>query len=490
MKALLLQYATVALLPISAAAANYVPSREKPPAIAREFRGAWIASVFNINWPSRAGLSSTQQKRELIALLDTAARLNLNAVILQVRPACDALYNSSIEPWSNWLTGTMGRSPGYDPLAFAINEAHARGLELHAWFNPFRALASASTKVHSTHVTKRKPSWIRKYEGKVWLDPGRSDVRAYSLRVIMDVVKRYDIDGAHIDDYFYPYPKNPKSASQFPDLSSYKASSSKLSRNAWRRANIDGFVSSLYNSIKSTKPWVKVGISPFGIWKPGVPRGVKADLNAYEQICGDSRKWLVNGWCDYFSPQLYWPIAGDQSFSALIKWWDGQNPKRRHIWPGLAADRIGAKRSAREHGQQLALTRAKGRRSAGAIHWNLKPLKNNTRGVATLLSKTYYTQKALPPSFPWLSGKSPPTPRLAPRLGRDGFLYLDWSGSGTVRFWAVQIRSKGKWQQPSFSAGARKGMRWKSSDGLPDAVAVTAIDRYGNASSPAVVQKR
>jgi uncharacterized lipoprotein YddW (UPF0748 family) len=469
---------------------SYLPSREVPPAIAREFRGVWISSVFNINWPSKPGLSASQQQSELVAMLNSAASLNMNAVILQVRPACDALYASNLEPWASWLTGTMGKSPGYDPLEFAVEQAHMRGLELHAWFNPFRALASASTTASSSHVTKKKPQWVRKMNGKVWLDPGLPEVRAYSLGVIMDVVRRYDIDGVHIDDYFYPYPEDTNKGSNFPDSATYRASGSKLGLADWRRANIDTFVSSLYHSIKSKKSYVKFGISPFGIWKPGTPNGTSADLSAYDHLFADSRRWLMNGWCDYLSPQLYWPIAGDQGFGKLLAWWDSQNKAGRHIWPGLAADRIGSARPATEHGRQIALTRTRGRRSAGAVHWNIKSLMANSRGVSSLLEKSFYTSKAIVPELSWIGGAAPGLPGLITRS--DGrYFYADWNSNSTARFWVVQVKVDGKWREPTVSAGYRKGLRWAvGKDRLPDVIAVRAVDRAGKMSVPTVLQRQ
>ncbi len=478
--------AALILSAIASPALDYVPVRDSPPAIAREFRAAWIATVFNINWPSRPGLPAATQKAELARMLDRAAAMNLNAVILQVRPGCDALYESKLDPWSNWLTGTMGQSPGYDPLAFAVAEAHARGLELHAWFNPFRALSSPNITASSGHVTRRHPDWVRKYNGKVWLDPGLKDAREFALRVMLDVVKRYDVDGIHIDDYFYPYPEG-KSAGEFPDAASYKASGSRLARDDWRRANIDGFVEELYRSIKSSKPWVKFGISPFGIWRPGVPSGTTASLDAYGMLYADSRRWLREGWCDYFSPQLYWPIAGEQGYAKLLSWWDSENVKHRHVWPGIAADRIGASRPASEHGRQIEL--ARGGTSAGHVHWNLKPLLADTRGVAGMLAKSHYAQKALVPPSPWLSRSSQAEPKLSVRA-EGGALYVDWKTSGpTPRNYAVQVKINGRWQAPNISAGFRKGVRLPGSP-APEAIAVTAVNIYGTASRPTVVGRR
>lgn len=481
----------------AAAAGSYVASNVTPPAITREFRAAWVASVYNIDWPSSAGLSATRQKAELIAILNRAQSLNMNAIILQVRPACDALYQSPYEPWSDWLTGTMGRSPGYDPLQFAIQEAHARGIELHAWFNPFRALASAKRSASSGHVTKRHPNWIRRFEDKVWLDPGLPEVRSYSTKVIMDVVARYDVDGIHIDDYFYPYPTNPKArpAPQFPDDSSYRSHGGGKDRHDWRRANIDGFVSGLYASIKRKKPWVKFGISPFGVWRPGTPSNVKADLDSYGMIYGDSRKWLRNGWCDYMSPQLYWPIRGDQSFSSLLSWWDSQNVRGRYVWPGIASDRIGSKRSASEQGSQIKLTRSTGRKSAGHIHWSWKAVAQNKRGLANLLERSYYQGGALIPAMTWSSAQRPGKPRLTVRTETDGSaMLLDWKpGDGsTPTHWVVQTRRDGKWEPAKIVASRKRGMKFAISrnSSAPEIIAVTAANRYGNASAPAVLQRR
>ena len=444
--------AICAIMPPAAAAATvgYVASDEKPPPITREFRAAWVASVFNIDWPSSPGLSATRQKAELITILNRARALKMNAIILQVRPACDALYESSYEPWSSWLSGSMGRSPGYDPLQYAVEQAHSRGIELHAWFNPFRALAAAKMSASSGHVTKRHPGWIRRFEGKVWLDPGLPEVRSYSTKVIMDVVSRYDVDGIHIDDYFYPYPKNPSARPipEFPDEATYRLHGKGKDRHDWRRANIDGFVSGLYASIKRKKPWVKFGISPFGVWRPGNPSNVKADLDSYRMIYGDSRKWLRNGWCDYLSPQLYWPIRGDQSFSSLLGWWDSQNVRGRHVWPGIASDRVGAKRSASEQGSQIKLTRSASRKSAGHIHWSWKAVAQNRRGLANLLEKSYYQQGALVPAITWSSATRPSKPRLTVRTEKGGkAMLLDWKpGDGTApTHWVVQTRRGGKW---------------------------------------------
>ena len=322
---------TACLLPSTGWCQNYAPSRENPPMVTREFRGAWVASVYNIDWPSRKGLSSSAQQGEMRAMLDQMARLKLNAMIFQVRPHGDALYKSSIEPWSPWLTGTMGRSPGYDPLAYCISQAHARGIEVHAWFNPFRALPNATMSTSSDHVCRTHPSLICKFKTYKWMDPANSFSRQRALSVILDVTRRYDVDGIHIDDYFYPYPdvdSNGKAKQQFPDGKSPSQ----------RRGYVDNFVQQMYTSVKQSKPWARVGISPFGIWRPGVPSATTASIDAYEHLAADSRKWLQKGWCDYLSPQLYWRIEGPQGYTKLLSWWRDQG--KRPVWPGIATARI------------------------------------------------------------------------------------------------------------------------------------------------------
>src|ERR1022692_3942920 len=243
--------------PLASPAATYEPSGIVPPAPVREFRAAWVATVANIDWPSRKTLSTQEQKAELLAILDRAAQLKLNAIIFQVRPACDALYASRIEPWSEYLTGTMGKAPEpfYDPLTFAVEEAHKRGLELHAWFNPYRArLRAANSPVAANHISRTRPQLVREYGEFLWLDPGEREVQDYSLSVVMDVVKRYDVDGVHFDDYFYPYKANDRAGKEldFPDGSSWQrfGARGKLNRDDWRRENVNMFIQRVYKSIK------------------------------------------------------------------------------------------------------------------------------------------------------------------------------------------------------------------------------------------------
>jgi uncharacterized lipoprotein YddW (UPF0748 family) len=462
--ALLVALAVTAL----ASAQTYVPVNDKPPALAREFRGAWVACIYNLDWPSAKGLSAASQQAELRAILDKLVALKMNAVIFQVRPHCDAVYASALEPWSPWLSGTMGRSPGYDPLAFCVREAHARGIEVHAWFNPFRALANTSHPTSSSHVTRAASQITKRYGSMVWCDPALPETRSRALSAILDVVRRYDVDGVHLDDYFYPYPSGDQ---RFADGKTP----------AQRRAVIDGFVSKLYSAVKQQKAWVRVGISPFGIWQPGVPAGIEAKLDSYEQLACDSRKWLKNGWVDYLAPQLYWRIAPQkQSFPALLTWWRQQGT--RPVWPGIATARIGSSedpgRPASEITNQIDLTRKIGNNWNGHIHWSAKSLVRNQGGIATRLASTYTQPSAIPP-MPWVSNRAPAAPGIAATLQGSNTV-VRWVPDGSAAKIAVQARIGGTWRTVKILPASAMSVS------LPraEAIAVTALDRYGNASPP------
>lgn len=366
---------------------------------APEFRGAWVTTVFNLDWPSKPGLPAAEQKAELRTILNRAQQLKLNAILLQVRSVSDACYSSQREPWSEFLSGKQGRDPGYDPLAFAIAEAHARGIELHAWFNPFRAGTKPAGSYAANHITHTHPEWVRPYGTQLWVDPGEPDARRYILDVILDVVKRYDIDGVHIDDYFYPYPVK---GAEFPDDASWRryGAGSGLTRADWRRDNINRFVEALYRGVKAEKPSVRVGISPFGIWRPHVPATIEAQLDAYAQLYADARHWLSEGWCDYLAPQLYWSTEpAKQSFPVLLNWWREQSRAGRPVWPGIATERIGKSRPAEEIARQIALTRQGLASEAvpGNIQWSMKALMQDQGGVDEVLQREVYSERAEPP---------------------------------------------------------------------------------------------
>jgi len=480
-------------------AAGYRVSNVVPPAPIREFRAAWVATVANIDWPSSKGLSTQEQKAELLDILDRAARLKLNAIILQVRPACDALYASRLEPWSEYLTGTMGQAPApyYDPLAFAVEEAHKRGLELHAWFNPYRArLLAARSPTAATHISKTHPELVRQYGEFLWLDPGEKAVQDYSLSVILDVLKRYDVDGIHFDDYFYPYKALDASRKEmdFPDDASWQrfGAGGKLSRDDWRRQNINTFVQRVYASIKATKPWVKFGISPFGIWRPENPPQIRG-LDAYATLYADSRKWLASGWVDYFAPQLYWAIgAPDQSFPTLLRWWTEQNPKGRILCPGLDATKVSGRSQYRrgwpsqEIVNQIRLTRTQAG-VKGQIHWSMKSLLRNP-AFAEALEQDVYQQPALMPPAPWLGRAQPGKPTLTVASeGSGSHLKVQWAPAGAdkVWLWLLQTRTGAHWKEEVLP-GSDTSRAWSAAP--PDVVAISAVSRTGELSPPSVLQ--
>jgi uncharacterized lipoprotein YddW (UPF0748 family) len=504
------QFAVTMVTVANVWSASYQESSIKPPAPLREFRAAWIATVANIDWPSRKGLTTAEQKAELIALLDRAAHLKLNAIIFQVRPACDALYPSEIEPWSEFLTGTMGKppQPDYDPLTLAVEEAHKRGLELHAWFNPYRAgHPSAKSPVSPNHITKTRPQLVRHYGGQVWLDPGEKEVQEYSLSVVMDVVRRYDIDGVHFDDYFYPYKELDRSGNElpFPDDVSWKryGAGGKLERDDWRRENVNAFVEKVYTSIKATKPWVKFGISPFGIWRPDNPPQIKG-FDAYSKLYADSRKWLMKGWVDYFAPQLYWPIASqEQSFPVLLKWWAQQNDKGRHLLPGLDVTRTvnlnpesNSQRNRTRWPEQEIVNQIRLCRKQsgvdGHILWNMKSLMRN-QALDDALETQIYTQPALVPASSWLGNARPAKPTLTVAEASGTRLRITWTiGNATGNepkpsLWLVQARNARDWRT-EILAGEKASATWTGD--LPDVVAVSAVDRNGNVSAAAAINQK
>jgi uncharacterized lipoprotein YddW (UPF0748 family) len=462
-----------------------------PPPPGREFRAAWVATVANIDWPSRPGLSSRQQQQELISLLDRAAQLNLNAIVFQVRPHCDALYASPLEPWSEYLTGAMGQAPQpyYDPLEMAVREAHLRGLELHAWFNPYRAShPSGHSELAADHISRLKPHVVREYGKYLWLDPGEPEAAEHSLAVILDVVRRYDVDGVHFDDYFYPYPIKDEQDQPipFPDDRSWQqaqAAGETLSRDDWRRQNVDRFIARAYREIKKEKPWVKFGVSPFGIWRPGHPEGIHG-FDAYASLYADSRKWLAEGSLDYFTPQLYWKIGSSgQSYPVLLKWWRRQNKLERHLWPGNFTSRVANPDSGDwpvdEIIHQIEVTRQQPGAS-GNVHFSMKALLEDRGGMAEALATGPYQKPALVPASTWLGNQSPATPEA--RL-HDTKLYLRMPNNCAPWLWVVQTQSTDGWQTTIVPGhvGAYD-LALKPGGHLPLQVAVTAVNRLALAS--------
>ncbi|MEV6579078.1 family 10 glycosylhydrolase [Streptomyces sp. NPDC051582] len=292
---------------------------------AAEFRAMWIASVENVDWPSESGLDAADQRDELIRLFDTAVARRLNAVILQVRPAADAMWPGAREPWSQWLTGEQGEDPGWDPLGTAVAEAHARGLELHAWFNPYRvANHTDPDRLAENHPARRNPDWTVAYNKKLYYNPGLPEVRAFVQEAMLDAVSRYEVDGVHWDDYFYPYPVE---GEEFDDTDAYERHGGGFaSRADWRRGNTDALVREMSERVRTVRPAARFGISPFAVWRNSErdPLGspTQAGVETYDDLYADTRKWVREGWIDYIVPQVYWQIGHPTAdYAKLVPWW-------------------------------------------------------------------------------------------------------------------------------------------------------------------------
>jgi uncharacterized lipoprotein YddW (UPF0748 family) len=477
------------------------PSPAPPPtlpSIPREFRAAWIASVANINWPSRPGLSTEEQKTEAIDLLNYLQANNFNAVILQVRPQADALYASSIEPWSYFLTGQQNKAPFpfYDPLSFWIEESHKRGMELHAWLNPYRAHHTTGKNISEKSIVRTNPEQVHLLkEGFWWMDPSLKSTQDRTSKVVIDIVKRYDIDGIHFDDYFYPYPSY-NGDKDFPDHKSwneYLKNGGDLSRGDWRRESVNILIERLYKEIKAEKKYVKFGISPFGIYRPGYPASVKG-FDQYDKLYADARLWLNKGWIDYFTPQLYWPInKPGQSFPVLLAWWQQENKMQRHLWPGISigTDKYGITDN-KEVLDQIKLSRTLIPKSQGVVHWNISSLTKNPTLTQELKQGPYKVQ-ALIPTSTWLNSTLPTAPRVTIKKTGESINVI-WNSTEKETFrWVVYSQYDNKWEyEIKNKEELTTSLKLKVSNGSGSSatlknIVVTAIDRTGNESAQTMI---
>ena len=474
-----------------------------PPLAPREFRAMWVATVANIDWPKRPEQGSFAQQQDIKVIVAAAKRLKMNAIILQVRPSADAIYASAIEPWSEFLTGVQGQAPKpfYDPLALWISEAHANGMELHAWFNPYRARHSTAKSLPAAnHVTVNRPDIAKAYGNQWWIDPGEPAAAQRLIDVVRDVVRRYDVDGVHIDDYFYPYPAKLADGQpdiEFPDEQSWKryvASGGKLPRADWRRDNINRVVKALNAVVHTEKAWVKFGISPFGLPRPDRrPAGIEG-FSQYDKLYADVELWWNEGWLDYLAPQLYWPITQvPQSFPVLLDYWSRSNTKKRHLWPGIFTSRLDASETswtADDIRQQIGLLRADAG-TTGHIHFSAAAVTSagGWLGVADLLARDVYTTDALVPATPWL--RSPAAalpPALSATIACDANALRQPANTCLVD-WATAVNADGF----VTAVWAKYGSTWKfslaanSSTLLPEQsggqalrqVVISRVDRYG-----------
>lgn len=464
----------------------------------REFRAAWIATVSNIDWPEKRTLTSAEQQETFVRLLDRMKRLGCNAVIMQIRPAADAFYPSKLEPWSYYLTGKQGQAPApyYDPLEFMIAEAHKRNMEFHAWFNPFRALVDARKNPNPPeHVTRKHPEWVRVYGGKGYLDPGIPEAREYVLSVIMDVVRRYDIDAVHLDDYFYPY-RIPGQA--FPDAGSFaKFNPEKISsRDDWRRNNVTVFIRTLYENIRAEKPLLKLGVSPFGVWRNRSldPEGspTRGGQTNYDDLYADVRLWMEKGWVDYLLPQLYWEHGHKLvAYETLLPWWRDHSYGRQ-MYFGLGLYRMlgtpsGIWSGTRELIEQIRDTRTE----APGTGYSLYSLSNLNRIIAPIedsLEKLGSTI-ALVPRMKWIDSLAPQPPVIHLHQTAQGRL-LQWSAPKSGEpVWRYAIYRFEKGEPVDLNRADRILDLTDNTEFLdhenpgPSVYVVTSLDRIWNESS-------
>ncbi len=355
-------------------------------------KGAWVASVYNLNFPTHVGLSADSQKAQIRQIVEAGARSGLNALMVQVRPESDALYPSRIEPWSRYLTGIQGAAPGYDPLDYFIRVGREQGVAIHAWINPYRAAVNASEAKAGNHVSHQLAGAVHRIGNALWLDPGDPAVREHVVKVVRDIVERYPIAGVILDDYFYPYPRRGYTNGSFPDHAFYLKYGGNTDIGDWRRQNINKLIRELHDTVKEARPDILFGVSPFGIYRKGFPANVTVELDQYRDLYADPVAWLKNGWVDYLSPQLYWRDKSAQSFSALLEWWRSPevNPRELPIYPSIAIDRLGGSYGWPSSEIALQLTielSTKPRSSGGFILWNVGPLLENKKGIAVVVAK-------------------------------------------------------------------------------------------------------
>jgi uncharacterized lipoprotein YddW (UPF0748 family) len=431
-----------AAAPVAAAAPTGQCARDSA-APKQQLRAEWIASVTNIDWPSRPGLPADQQKAELVRWYDEAVALGLNAVVVQIRPTADAFWPSKYEPWSQWLTGAQGQDPGYDPLKFAVDEAHKRNLEFHGWFNPFRV--SMNTDVNAllpTHPARVHPDWVVAYGGKLYYNPGVPEVRKFTIDAIMDAVKRYDIDAVHFDDYFYPYPV---AGQTFDDTAAYAQYGGGLPLADWRRKNIDSLISGLSSAIRSAKPWVQFGVSPFAVWRNAAtdPAGspTQAGVQTYDDLYADTVKWVKEEWLDYITPQVYWNIGFEVAdYAKLVPWWSSVvSGTRVNLYIGHANHKVAnpaqpaAWQDPAEMSRQLTFNQDYPQ-VKGDIYFSAAQVRANRLNHMSIVKADHYQHPALPPTAGRLTGRGPSAPLVADAARTSTGLRLRWLSNAATSF--------------------------------------------------------
>ncbi|MGZ9584260.1 family 10 glycosylhydrolase [Paenibacillus marinisediminis] len=403
----------------------------------RELRAAWIASVVNIDWPQAGVVTKEEQKKDFIDLLDQLKEIGMNAVVVQIKPTADAFYPSKYAPWSEWLTGEQGKDPGYDPLAFMVEEVHKRNMEFHAWFNPYRvSMQPDINKLVKDHPVRQNPDWVVSYGGKLYLNPGIPAVKQYVTDSIMEAVQLYDIDAVHFDDYFYPYKV---AGVDFPDQQAFEQYGAGFSsKDEWRRNNVNTFVEQLSIKIKQAKPYVKFGISPFGVWrnKSTDPEGsdTSAGVQTYDDLYADTRLWVRKGWIDYVTPQIYWSFGfTPAAYEKVLDWWTNETKgTRTQLYVGHATYKVGttgdpAWLNPEELPNQVNYLRS-GKMADGSIYFSTKDVLANPLGSTDRLKQELYRTKALVPEMPWLNVAPPVAPKVLTALVDHQGVQLTWNG--------------------------------------------------------------
>ncbi len=423
----------------------------------REMRAVWVATVANIDWPSSASLSTAQQQKEFIELLDLSKEYNMNTVVFQIRPAADAFYASKFEPWSQWLTGKQGKKPEpfYDPLTFASVECRKRGLDLHVWINPYRAVSDVSNnRTAADHISNTHPEWFITYGKTKFFDPALPQTRDFVAKVVSDIVRRYDIDAIHMDDYFYPYRI---AGVEFPDDQSFKTYPGGYAANQrddWRRNNVDLIIKQLHDSIKAIKPWVEFGISPFGVWRniANDPAGsrTKAGQTNYDDLFANILKWQQEKWIDYITPQVYWEIGKEVAdYKIIAKWWS-KNTYGAQLFIGQAPYRIDPEakekswHSAEEIIRQIKLNR-KYHQIAGSMFFSAKFMRKNPMGLRQKLLEHYYRYPALTPVNPGVDRLLPQKPVDAVISEENGQLQFSWGAGENTKSFVIYQFKRGPW---------------------------------------------
>jgi uncharacterized lipoprotein YddW (UPF0748 family) len=385
-----------------------------------EFRAVWVATVDNIDWPSTKFLSSDSQKIEFIKLLDLHKQNGMNAIVAQIRPAADAFFPSPYEPWSEWLTGIQGKAPVplYDPLDFMIKETHKRNMEFHAWLNPYRAVFDINhSSIAPDHITRTHPDWFLVYGDKRYFDPGNKEVQDFVTKVVRDIVRRYDVDAIHFDDYFYPYRIAKR---EFPDSVSFARYGNKMNKEDWRRSNVDSIILKLSKAIKEENRYCKFGISPFGVWRNKSKDFTGSDTQAgqtnYDDLYADILLWTKMQWIDYVAPQLYWEIGFVKApYEALIDWW-AKNSYGRQLYVGhgfyrTLENRVGPWKDSSQIPKQIALARQY-KEVQGSIFFSSKSFYTNPNGWNDSLKNNYYKYPAIVPPMSWIDTLKPLRPTI------------------------------------------------------------------------------